>query len=221
MLYPLSHRCVSKLGYYSKLFPVCKGGIFKKQLRIFPFLLQNSCFFSANVLYFSQKEGFPVSNQHFRTSINGFNKQDVVRYIELLNAQHNAQIAQLNNQLKISQVPADDRLQAKLDAALTKCAELEAQLAKTATLPASQELEAYRRAEQAERLAMERAQQIYTQANAILADTTAKAEAASVRIAELAQQANAQMQAYQDAIAGSQELFRDAVDALGAVKPEI
>jgi len=82
-------------------------------------------------------------------------------------------------------------------------------------------LEAYRRAEETERLARERAEQIYTQANAILADTTAKAEAASARIAELAQQANAQMQAYQEAIAGSQELFREAVDALGAVKPEI
>lgn len=162
-----------------------------------------------------------MTNQHFRTAINGFNKQDVVRYIEFLNNQHNAQIAQLNNQLKNAQVPADDRLQVKLDAALARCAELEAQLANAPTAPSGQELEAYRRAEETERLARERAEQIYTQANAILADTTAKAEAASARIAELAQQANAQMQAYQEAIAGSQELFREAVDALGAVKPEI
>ena len=162
-----------------------------------------------------------MTNQHFRTAINGFNKQDVVRYIEYLNAQHNAQIAQLNNQLKTAQEPADDRLQAKLDAALAKCAELEAQLAKAPSAPAGQELEAYRRAEETERLARERAQQIYTQANAILADTTAKAEAASTRIAQLAQQANAQMQAYQEAIAGSQTLFQEAVDALVAVKPEI
>ena len=162
-----------------------------------------------------------MTNQHFRTAINGFHKQDVVRYIEYLNNQHNAQIAQLNNQLKNAQVPADDRLQAKLDAALARCAELEAQLATAPTTPSGDELEAYRRAERAERLAQERAQQIYTQANAILADTTAKAEAASARIAELAQQANAQMQAYQEAIAGSQALFQEAVDALGAVKPEI
>ena len=162
-----------------------------------------------------------MTNQHFRTALNGFNKQDVVRYIEYLNNQHNAQIAQLNNQLKTTQVPADDRLQAKLDAALARCAELEAQLANAPAAPAGQELEAYRRAEEAERLARERAQQIYTQANAILADTTAKAEAASARIAELAQQANTQMQAYQEAIAGSQTLFQEAVDALGAVKPEI
>ena len=162
-----------------------------------------------------------MTNQHFRTAINGFHKQDVVRYIEYLNNQHNAQIAQLNNQLKTAQVPADDRLQVKLDAALARCAELEAQLANAPATPSGEELEAYRRAERAERLAQERAEQIYTQANAILADTTAKAEAASARIAELAQLANAQMQAYQEAIAGSQELFREAVDALATIKPEI
>lgn len=170
-----------------------------------------------------------MANQHFRTSMNGFNKQDVVRYIEYLNNQHNAQVAQLKNQLRNAQAAADDRLQEKLDAALLRCAQLEEQLANVPApveapaapaAPTEQELEAYRRAEQAERLAMERAQQIYTQANAILADTTAKAETAYACISDLAQQANAQMQAYQEAIAGSQSLFRDAVDALSAVKPE-
>ena len=170
-----------------------------------------------------------MANQHFRTALSGFNKQDVVRYIEYLNNQHNAQVAQLKNQLRNAQSAADEQLKAQLEAAQARCAELEAKLAEVPAAPATpvapaaptdQELEAYRRAEQAERLAMERAQQIYTQANAILADTTAKAETAYACIADLAQQANAQMQAYQEAIAGSQTLFRDAVDALCAVKPE-
>lgn len=162
-----------------------------------------------------------MANQHFRTALNGFNKQDVVRYIEYLNNQHNAQIEQLNNQLQNAITPANSDLQAKLDAALAKCAQLEAQLSAALAATTSPELEAYRRAERTERLAQERAQQIYTQANAILADTTVKAEAATSRIAELAQQANAQLQAYQDAIAGSQDLFTEAVDALRAIKPEI
>lgn len=169
-----------------------------------------------------------MANQHFRTALSGFNKQDVVRYIEYLNNQHNAQVAQLKNQLRNAQSAADEQLKAQLEAAQARCAELEAKLNEVPEVPAvaapaaptDQELEAYRRAEQAERLAMERAQQIYTQANAILADTTAKAETAYACIADLAQQANAQMQAYQEAIAGSQTLFRDAVDALCAVKPE-
>lgn len=159
--------------------------------------------------------------KHFRSALNGFNRQDVVQYIEFLNNQHNAKVEQLNNQLRNAKAaPADSELQAKLDAALARCAQLEEQLAKAGAGGAEQELEAYRRAERAERIAQERAQQICTQANAILADTTAKAEAATARIAELAQQANAQLQAYQDAVSGTQAVFQEAVDALGAIKAE-
>lgn len=161
-----------------------------------------------------------MANQHFRSALGGFNRQDVVRYIEYLNHQHNAQIEQLNNQLMNAKAPVNSELQAKLDAALAKCAQLEAQLAGAPVTTSEQELEAYRRAERAERLAQERAQQITTQANAVLADTAAKAEAATVRIAELAAQANTQLQAYQEAISSSQTLFRDAVAALYAIKPE-
>ena len=160
--------------------------------------------------------------QHFRSAFNGFNRQDVVQYIEYLNAQHNAKVEQLTNQLQNAKIPADSGLQAKLDEALAKCAKLEAQLAAASTNAATeQELEAYRRAERAERTAQERAQKICTQANAILADTTVKAEAATAQIAELAAQTNAQLQAYQDAISGSQALFQEAVDALYAITPEI
>lgn len=161
-----------------------------------------------------------MAAQHFRSAFNGFNRQDVVHYIELLNHQHNAQIEQLNNQLLNAKAPADPELQAKLDAALARIAQLEAQLSGSAITSTEQELETYRRAEQAERAAQERAQRICTQANAILADTTAKAEAASAQIAQLATQANEQLKAYQDAVSGSQELFQEAVAALSAIKPE-
>lgn len=160
-----------------------------------------------------------MATQHFRSAFHGFNRQDVVRYIEFLNNQHNAQIEQLNNQLQNTRFPADSELQAKLDAALARCAQLEEQLANT---PASTqaELEAYRRAERTERIAQDRAQQICAQANAILADTTIKAEAATSRIAELAAQAQAQSLAYQEAITTTQSLFQEAVDALFAIKSE-
>ena len=161
-----------------------------------------------------------MATQHFRSAINGFNRQDVVQYIEFLNNQHNAKVEQLNNQLRNAKFPADTQLQAKLDAALEKCAYLEAQLAKANVCSAEQELEAYRRAERTERIAQERAQQICTQANAILADTAAKAETAAARIAELAAQANTQLQAYQEAVTGTQAVFQEAVDALFAIKPE-
>ena len=109
-------------------------------------------------------------------------------------------------------------LQAQLTAALEKCAQLEAQLAGISTT--EQELEAYRRAERAERIAQERAQQIRTQANAVLADATVKAEAASQQIAELADQANQQLMAYQAAVTDTQNLFQDVVASLAAIKPE-
>lgn len=158
--------------------------------------------------------------KHFRSALNGFNRQDVVQYIEYLNNQHNAKVEQLNNQLRNAKFPVDTELQAKLDAALARCAQLEEQLANAGVGSSEQELEAYRRAERAERIAQERAQQICTQANAILADTTTKAEAAAARIAELANQTNAQLQAYQQAVSGTQAVFQEAVDALGAIKAE-
>ncbi len=167
-----------------------------------------------------------MSTQHFRSALNGFRREDVVRYIEFLNNQHNSKVEQLNSQLQVATARAaqsDPALQAQLDAALEKIAQLEAQLAEKSAsdgFGAPQELEVYRRAERAERLAQERAQQLCTQANAILADATAKAEAAADHIADLAQQANAQLDAYRSAIADSQGAFQEAVAALYALQPE-
>lgn len=163
-----------------------------------------------------------MAMQNFRTAFRGFNREDVVHYIEYLNNQHNGQIAQLNGQLQALQNAPKSDLQAELDAALARCAQLEAQLAAAGSPVTSteQELEAYRRAERAERVAQERADQIRTQANAVLADATVKAESASARIAELAAQTNEQLQAYRDAISGTQEIFQNVVDALYTIKPE-
>ena len=38
--------------------------------------------------------------QNFRTAFNGFNRDDVVHYIEYLNNQHNAELAQLNSDME-------------------------------------------------------------------------------------------------------------------------
>ena len=163
-----------------------------------------------------------MSMQHFRTALGGFNREDVVRYIEYLNNQHKSQLEQLNTQLQAAKSQAasgDPALREQLDAALAKIAQLEAQLAGQSN--SSQELETYRRAERAERLAQERAKQISTQANAVLADATAKAQEASQHIGSLAAQATTQLEACRDAIAGYQDVFRDAVSALGALQPEI
>ena len=162
-----------------------------------------------------------MATQRFRSAFHGFNREDVVRYIEFLNNQHNAQVEQLNTQLQNAlATPVNSELEAKLAAALERCAQLEAQLGGCTITSSEQELEAYRRAEKTERIAKERAQQIRTQANAVLADATVKAQAVAEHIADLARQTNAQMQAYQDAVSNTQTLFQDAVSALVGIQPE-
>ena len=156
--------------------------------------------------------------QNFRSALGGFNRSDVVSYIEFMNHQHSAQIAQLNTQLQNAQAAlakaqgaSNDELQAQLDAALARCAELEAALAAKGA-PTDSELEAYRRAERAERMAQDRAAQIYAQANAVLADATAKVESAAEGMKAMAQQVSAQVEA-------SEQQLQEAVAAMYAIRP--
>lgn len=161
--------------------------------------------------------------QHFRTALGGFNREDVVRYIEYLNYQHNSQIEQLNTQLQTAREElaranaapqVSDDLQAQLDAALARCAELEAQLAaKGQPVMSGDELEAYRRAERTERLAQQRAAQIYAHANAVLADATVKVESAAAGMNAMAEQINAQLET-------SRQDLQDAVSSMYAIRPE-
>ena len=81
--------------------------------------------------------------QNFRSAFYGFNREDVVRYIEYLNNQYKNQLDQLNNQLQAAKAaPANTELQAQLTAALEKRVQLEAQLSNNVTTT-EQELEAY------------------------------------------------------------------------------
>lgn len=152
-----------------------------------------------------------MAAQNFRSAFYGFNREDVVRYIEFLNNQHKNQLDQLHNQLQAAKAaPANSDLQAQLTAALEKCAQLEVQLSNTATT--EQELEAYRRAERAERMAKERAAQIYAQANAALADATLKVQSAADGMKTIASQVTAQAQQ-------SEQLLQEAAAALYAIRP--
>lgn len=152
----------------------------------------------------------------FRSAFNGFKREDVVHYIEYLNNQHSSQIEQLNTQLQ-NAIPQQEvaALQAQLDAALEKCAQLEARLAERPSVvaekpaPADFELETYRRAERTERLARERAQQIYAKADSVLLETIHEAEAATENINAIAKQ-----------IASTKQTFQEAVESLQAIRPK-
>ncbi len=173
--------------------------------------------------------------QNFRTAINGFKREDVVHYIEYMNNKHNSQLEQLNTQLQTAQAqlaqakaaPAGDgELQVQLDAANARIAELEAELAAcrqekpAGAVQTGDELEAYRRAERTERMARERAAQIYAQANAVLADATLKVEGVSAQIGAVADQMTAQFQEYQASVSSTKATLQEAVAAMYAIHPE-
>lgn len=157
--------------------------------------------------------------QNFRTALGGFNRQDVANYIEYMNHQHTAEIAQLNTQLQNAQEALKDAqpsvLKEKLDEALARNAELEARIAamESNASPSEIELETYRRAERVERMAQERATKIHDQANAALADATVKVEAAAKDMDTVAAQLSQQLQS-------AQQQIQEAVTALYAIRPE-
>ena len=175
--------------------------------------------------------------QNFRSSLGGFNREDVVHYIEYMNNQHNAEREQLNTQLQLAreelaEAKAQDSselqaqldaanetiadLEAQLSAALARCAELETVAPAAEEAPATtaeDELEAYRRAERAERMARDRATQIYNQANAALADATITVETVSDQLAAITDQLSEQSQA-------AKQKLQEAIAAMYAICPE-
>ena len=156
-----------------------------------------------------------MASHHFRIAFRGFHREDVVNYIQYLNNQHATQIQQLQAQ------SGDAELQEQLAAAQARIAELEAQLAQQEPVNCTdEELEAYRRAERTERVARDRAQQIYTQAHAVLADVTLKAEAASEQFSAISQQIGQQMSEYQKSVETTRQTFQEAVSTLYAIHSE-
>lgn len=214
-----------------------------------------------------------AQQQKFRSALNGFNREDVVRYIEYINAKHTAQINQLTSEaeflrtrqeadsaaaeqlaearaqceelekrcfeledLLTAQNTASDR-QAELEA---RCADLEQQLSALTAEKAQlererdtalrqqnslqcrveQELEAYRRAERTERLARERAEQMYRQVNGVISDATVKVDAAAEQLGDMTDKVMSQLQQLQCAISGSKQALRDAAATLYTIRPE-
>lgn len=177
--------------------------------------------------------------QNFRSAFNGFNREDVVLYIEYINNRHNAERNQLQSQLQameeeltaLRSAPAvDPEVVTQLEESQEKCAVLEAELADVKEQLAQalselnkpqtdEELEAYRRAERAERVANERVSQLYAQANGALADATVKVDTAAAQVGEIVDKVVAQLGTLHAAVAGSKNALKDAAAALYAVRP--
>ena len=189
--------------------------------------------------------------QSFRSAFNGFNREDVVHYLEYLNTKHNNQINQLtaeNESLRqqVDALPDAEsqrllvasleekcaELTRELDTAQTRCAELELQLKQAAAKEqpaeapapalspsASDELEAYRRAERIEREAKERAELVYCQATNGLTEASAKVDGISSDITEMADKVMTQLTQLQVAVSSSKQALQDASSIMGAIRP--
>ena len=178
------------------------------------------------------------SAYNFRSAFNGFNREDVVHYIEYANSNHNNQLNQLKSEVAtLRQENADLRtaqqdkerivdLESQLDALRAELADMTAQrdvaLAARVQVQSntSDELEAYRRAERMERMAKERTDAMYQKATGILADAASKVDGATDQISGIADQVAAQLAILQEAVLGSKHALHEATATLYAIRPE-
>ena len=180
--------------------------------------------------------------QNFRSAFNGFNREDVVHYLEYLNNKHQSQINQLtaeNEQLRaqLAQQPAEDQ-RALVDSLQTECASLTrqleealAQLAEKEEKPeetsveetvvpdVSAELAAYRRAERMEREAKERAELVYFQANGVLTEASARVDSVAAEITDMADHVMGQLTQLQMAVSASKQALQEASSIMNTIRP--
>lgn len=168
-----------------------------------------------------------AQTHNFRSAIGGFNREDVVRYIEYINSKHTSLVNQLKSEnqalkdelaaLRAQSAPAGDAdLRSQLDAALARIAELEAQ----PNAPTEQELEAYRRAERMERAARERADAVYHKVNATLAEASTQLSGAAGSYNELVDSVVSQIDQLRSAVESGKIALENAAAAMGAIRPE-
>ena len=169
--------------------------------------------------------------QNFRSALNGFNREDVVHYIEYTNNKHASQINQLQTEISAlreelatyTDHPMPDpeqitQLEQERDAALAELEFVKAQLENTQQ-QSDNELEAYRRAERAERIAKERVAQLYDQANGALADATVRTDETATQICDAADAVIAQLTELQDLLRQGKITMKDAATAMYAIRP--
>ena len=117
-------------------------------------------------------------------------------------------------------------LAAQLEALQTRCDALSQQApaaapdtAEVMSALASEELEAYRRAERIEREARERADLVYFQANGVLKEASAKVDGISADITDMADQVMMQLTQLQIAVSSSKQALQDASSIMGTIRP--
>ena len=173
--------------------------------------------------------------QNFRSAFNGFNREDVVRYLEYINTKHQNQVNQLTaeaeelrTQLEALRMQAwpNAELKAQIAALTQERDELRAQLDQLQVkepVPQeeawTEELDAYRTAERIERSARERAELVYHQASGVLAEAITRVDGTTAEITAKADEVMAQLTQLQVAVSGSKQALQDAASLMNAIRP--
>lgn len=183
--------------------------------------------------------------QKFRTAFNGFNREDVVSYLEYLNSKHTAQVNQLTSEAEFLRAKLDavhttedqsetiaaleqerDELRCQLEAlqarydALAQEQNHEPAVAAVSAFGPAEELEIYRRAERTERMARDRADLIYRQASGVLKEASVRINDASETIVPAAEQAMAQLTQLLEMIHSGKQSLQDAVVILNTLRSD-
>ena len=86
-------------------------------------------------------------------------------------------------------------------------------------LDANRELEAYRRAERTERVARERAEQVYSETGTVLTQASNRIDTALRQMTGISRQVSTQLDTLQAAISSSRLALQDAADTIEKLKP--
>lgn len=180
--------------------------------------------------------------QSFRTSFRGFNRDDVVQFLETAATQHANAISALEdeNQRLRQELEANElraqAAQARLIVAQRELEKLKAQLAQAEAAPSvpaeepaplpeapqapanpdysARELEAYRRAEKTERMAKNRANKLYDQVNGMLLSLAQQMNQAQSATSDATGQLLAALEALRSQITENQNLLAQSAASL-------
>ena len=170
--------------------------------------------------------------QNFRSAFNGFNRQDVVHYLEYINTKHQDQINSLTAETEdlhrqLEELQAQAAQIAELEALRAQIEQMQAAEAVQEPQPetdggsqvAGEELDSYRRAQQVERSARERAELVYHQANGVLNEAIAKVDTATAEITAKTDEAMSQLTQLQMAVSTSKQALQDAASLMNTIRP--
>lgn len=178
---------------------------------------------------------------NFRTALGGFNREDVVHYIEYLNKKHSIQVNQLESEKntirkeleaeqEALQEAREKLAQRENDAVLreftaeneklrNEIAQLKQEL-EQARENAAQELETYRRAERMERAARERSDLIFRQAVGALGEATAMVDGEAAEFTKVSQRVSEDIALLQQILDRSGTVLQSASATMYAIRPK-